>query len=87
MKYSCTYMRNRIRSIIKRRILKAPVSVIVPVYNSEKTIERCLDSLINQSHRKIKIICVNDGSTDKTFEILKHYGEKYHRVKIINQKN
>ncbi|MBQ1298826.1 glycosyltransferase family 2 protein [Candidatus Saccharibacteria bacterium] len=67
--------------------MRAPVSVIVPVYNGEKTIGQCLDSLVEQSHKKIKIICVDDGSTDGTSEILNRYRKKYRRVQIINQKN
>ena len=45
------------------------VSVIVPAYNSEKTIKRCLDSLLNQSFKDIEIIVINDGSNDQTKEI------------------
>ena len=46
------------------------VSIIVPVYNTEKYLSRCLDSIINQTLKEIEIICINDGSTDKSFEIL-----------------
>lgn len=61
------------------------LSIIVPVYNSEKYISKCLDSLVNQSLKDIEIIVVNDGSTDKSLEILKKYESK--KVKIITQKN
>lgn len=49
------------------------VSVIIPVYNREKFLGRCLESVINQSLKDIEIICVDDGSTDKSLEILKRY--------------
>lgn len=49
------------------------VSVIVPVYNVEKFLSRCLESLLNQTLKDIEIICINDGSTDKSLEILKTY--------------
>ena len=49
------------------------VSVIVPVYNVEKFLSRCLESLLNQTLKDIEIICINDGSTDKSLEILETY--------------
>ncbi len=63
------------------------VSVIVPVYNVEKYLKRCLDSIINQTLKDIEIICVNDGSTDGSFEILKEYSSKNSNIKIINKQN
>ena len=63
------------------------LSVIVPVYNTEKYLRECLDSIINQTFRDIEIICVNDGSTDKSLEILKEYALKDNRIKIIDKKN
>ena len=51
------------------------VSIIVPMYNSEKYIERCVKSLISQSYKNIEIVLVDDGSKDKTIEILKLYNE------------
>ena len=48
----------------------AKVSIIVPVYNVEKYLRKCLDSLINQTLKDIEIICINDGSADKSLEIL-----------------
>jgi len=60
------------------------VSVIVPVYNVEKYLRQCLDSVVNQTLKDIEIICVNDGSTDKSAEILEEYAD---RVTIVNQKN
>jgi len=64
------------------------VSVIVPVYNGESYIKKCLDSLVNQTLKEIEIIVINDGSTDKTKEILVKYEKKYQeKVKVINQDN
>ena len=63
------------------------LSVIVPVYNTEKYLRECLDSIINQTFRDIEIICVNDGSTDKSLEILKEYALKDNRIKVITQGN
>ena len=63
------------------------VSVIVPVYNEEKYIKKCLDSLCNQSLEDIEIICINDGSTDSTHSILEYYSNKYEHLKIINTEN
>lgn len=63
------------------------ISVIIPVYNSEKYINQCLDSIINQTFKDIEIICINDGSTDKSSEILQQYSNKDKRIKIINQQN
>lgn len=52
------------------------VSIIVPVYNTEKYLAQCLDSIINQSLKDIEILCVDDGSTDSSPEILKEYSKK-----------
>ena len=61
------------------------VSVIIPVYNVEKYIDKCLDSVINQTFKDIEIICVNDGSTDNSAKILETYRVKDNRIKIITQ--
>lgn len=63
------------------------VSIIVPIFNNEEYIERCLESLINQTHSNIEMICVNDGSTDNSQKILNSYKEKDERVIIINKEN
>ena len=63
------------------------VSVIIPIYNVEKYLHRCLNSVINQSLKDIEIICVNDGSTDSSLSILENYKSKDNRIIIINQKN
>lgn len=63
------------------------LSIIVPVYNVEKYLPDCLDSLINQTLTDIEIISVNDASTDSSGEILLEYANKDSRIKIINQEN
>lgn len=63
------------------------ISVIVPVYNVEKYLRHCLESIINQTLKELEIICVNDGSTDSSPIILKEYAHKDKRIKIINKKN
>lgn len=63
------------------------VSIVVPVYNCEKYIARCLDSLICQSLEDIEIVCVNDGSSDSTGEILHLYAQKDSRIKLIEKSN
>jgi len=68
-------------------MFKPEISVIVPVYNVEKYVGECLESLLNQTFSNIEIICVNDGSTDNSSAVLKHYAEKDSRIIIIDQKN
>ncbi|WP_054834610.1 glycosyltransferase family 2 protein [Methanobrevibacter arboriphilus] len=63
------------------------ISVIVPVYNVEKYLSNCLDSIINQSLEDIEIICVNDGSTDNSLKILEEYAANDNRIRIITKKN
>ncbi len=63
------------------------VSIILPVYNSEKFIERTLNSLINQTYKNIEILCINDGSSDNSLNILKEYSKKDSRIKVFTQEN
>lgn len=63
------------------------VSVIIPVYNAEKYLRQCLDSIRMQTLREIEIICVDDGSTDLSVEILREYAKRDNRFKIITQEN
>ncbi len=63
------------------------VSVIVPVYNVEDYLEECIDSILNQSLKDIEIICVDDGSTDRSYEILLELQKKDNRLIILRQKN
>ena len=63
------------------------ISIIIPVYNVEKYLEECLDSLLSQSLNNIEILCINDGSTDRSLDILQQYAKKDIRLKILNQQN
>lgn len=63
------------------------VSIIVPVYNVEIYLRECMESIVNQSLREIEIVCVNDGSTDGSLDILKEYQKKDERIKVIDQEN
>ena len=63
------------------------LSIIIPVYNTGEYLSRCLDSVINQTYKEIEIICVNDGSTDNSLQILNDYAKCDDRIIIINQKN
>ncbi len=60
------------------------ISVIIPVYNAEKTLKQCLESIFRQTNSEIEIIAVNDGSIDDSLAILRQYAD---RIKIINQSN
>lgn len=57
------------------------ISIIVPSFNEEKNIRRCLDSILNQTYRDFEVICVDDNSTDSTFDIIKEYSKKDSRIK------
>ena len=63
------------------------ISVIIPVYNVEKYLKDCLDSLVNQSFEDLEIICVNDGSTDDSLNILNECRNSDSRIRIITQEN
>ena len=63
------------------------VSIVIPIFNVETYLPQCLDSILNQSLKEIEIICVNDGSTDNSLEILKEYLSKDERIKIIDKEN
>lgn len=65
----------------------AKVSIIVPVYNAQKYLSQCLDSLLNQTLKETEIICVDDGSADDSVDIINQYSSKDRRVKLIRQKN
>lgn len=65
----------------------AKVSIIVPVYNVERYLAKCLDSCINQTFDDIEIICVNDGSTDRSLSVLEAYARLDDRIKIIAKEN
>lgn len=63
------------------------ISVIIPVYNVEKYIGQCLDSIVNQTYKNLEIIIVNDGSNDNSLEIINRYSQNDRRIKIINLEN
>lgn len=63
------------------------VSVIVPVYNVAPYLPKCMESLVSQTLNDLEIICINDGSTDTSLEILQNYAEHDERIKIIDKKN
>ena len=63
------------------------VSVIIPIYNMELYLEECLQSVLSQTLKEIEVICVNDGSTDNSLEILQKYASQYSNIVIFNQEN
>ena len=67
--------------------MTAKISVIVPVYNAERTLERCIKSILNQSFGEFELILINDGSTDNSWRICQKYNSLDSRIKIINQDN
>ena len=63
------------------------ISIIIPVYNVEKYLEKCLDSVVGQTYANLEIVCVNDGSKDGSLAILEEYARKDSRVKLISREN
>ncbi len=63
------------------------ISIVMPVYNKEKYLKECLDSVLEQTFRDTEVICVDDGSTDSSPEMLKGYAEKDSRIRVLCQKN
>lgn len=63
------------------------VSILVPICNVEKFLDKCLKSIVEQSLKNIEIICINDGSTDNSLKIIEFYAQKDNRIKIINKAN
>lgn len=63
------------------------VSIVVPIYNVEKYLEKCLDSLVTQTYDNIEMILVNDGSTDQSLQIAEKYLKKYEQIRLIDQEN
>ena len=66
---------------------KKLISVIVPVFNSEKYVNRCIDSILNQTYENLEVILIDDGSSDGSLKICESWAEKDKRIKIIKQKN
>ncbi len=71
----------------KREDKTLQVSIIVPIYNSEKRLNKCIESVINQTYNNFELILINDGSTDGSSEICSEYSEKDARIIVLNQKN
>lgn len=65
----------------------AEISILVPVYNVEKYLESCLDSILNQTFTDFEVICMDDGSTDRSGHILDEYAAKDIRIKVVHKKN
>ena len=72
-------------SVVKE--MNTKISVIVPVYNVEKYLERCLESIIFQTYKELEIIVINDGSTDNSGKICDYYAQKDSRIKVLHQEN
>ena len=66
---------------------KPLVSIIIPVYNVEEYLRECLDSVHNQTYKNLEIICIDDGSTDGSADILNEYQKKDNRIKLLSQSN
>lgn len=62
-------------------------SVIIPIYNSENHLRKTLDSVCSQKYSDFEVVCINDGSTDNSLDILEHYQQQFPFVKIVNQEN
>ena len=67
--------------------MKDLISIIVPIYNVEKYLSRCIDSIINQKYTNIEIILVDDGSTDSCYKICNDYRKSDDRIRVIHKKN
>ena len=68
--------------------IKQPlVSIIVPVYNVESWLNKCIESLLEQSYKNIEILLINDGSTDNSLKISQEYAEKDNRIIVISKPN
>lgn len=63
------------------------VGIIIPIYNTEKYLKECLDSIINQTYKNLSILLVNDGSSDGSLDIAKEYARKDSRILIIDKEN
>ena len=63
------------------------ISVIIPIYNSEKWLRKCLDSVVLQTYENLEILCINDGSTDDSLAIMEEYAARDERIRVITQEN
>jgi len=62
-------------------------SIIIPVYNTEKYLQKCLNSIVTQTHKNFELIIINDGSTDNSLSIIKDYENQYPFIKVIDKQN
>lgn len=71
----------------KEKIMEKKVSIIIPVYNTQKYLKRCINSIIDQTYSNLEIFLINDGSTDNSLEICKEYEKIDERIFIISGEN
>lgn len=67
--------------------MEEKISIVVPIYNVEKYLKKCIESIINQTYKNLEIILVNDGSTDNSYKICEEYAGRDKRIKVINKEN
>ncbi len=63
------------------------ISIIIPIFNVEKYITKCLQSLVNQTFQEIEILCINDGSTDNSLKIVENFAQKFPQIKVFSKEN
>lgn len=63
------------------------VSVIVPVYNAERFLNRCINSAVNQTYKNLEIILIDDGSTDNSYALCMRFAQNDKRIRVLHQKN
>ena len=80
-------MRPSYQKLEEEVLMRIKLSVIVPVYNVENEIKKCLDSLISQTIKNIEIIVVDDGSTDNSPVLVDQYSKQYNNIRVIHQSN
>lgn len=80
-------MKNTSSTKTELRVKSPLVSVIIPVFNVEEYLEECINSILRQTLTDIEIICINDGSTDSSPDILKKYAEQDKRITVYSQDN
>ena len=68
-------------------MIEVKVSIVVPVYNVEKYLDRCIESIVNQTYKNLEIILVDDGSTDSCPQMCDEWGLKDSRIKVVHKEN